>query len=107
MSAYFHSKNALVPLTSNHPGIQNDVVDELVMSVLNARSIPDLTAAQRALDRVLLWNFYFIPVNAIEGPRVLYWDKFSRPDMSLRTGVMTGRWWYDESKATALENARQ
>jgi microcin C transport system substrate-binding protein len=104
--AYFHSKNALVPLTSNHAGIQNDAVDEMVMRVLNARSIPDLTAAQRALDRILLWNFYLIPVNAIEGPRVLYWDKFGRPpfDAELRTGFPE-TWWYDEAKASRIDSA--
>ena len=101
--AYFHSKNARVPLGSNRSGIQNAAVDEMVMRVLNARSREALTAAQRALDRILLWNFYQIPIISIEGPRVLYWDKFGRPpiDAEFRTGFPE-TWWYDEAKAARI-----
>ena len=101
--AYFHSKNARVPLGSNRSGIQNAAVDEMVMRVLNARSREALTAAQRALDRILLWNFYQIPIISIEGPRVLYWDKFGRPpiDAEFRTGFPE-TWWYDQEKAARI-----
>ena len=101
--AYFHSRNARVPLGSNRSGIQHAAVDEMVMRVLNARSREELTAAQRALDRILLWNFYQIPIISIEGPRVLYWDKFGRPpiDAEFRTGFPE-TWWYDEAKAARI-----
>ena len=66
--SYFHSGSIDRPLTANRPGIDLPVVDDLVMRVLNARSLPELTAAQRALDRVLLWNFYMIPLIGLEGP---------------------------------------
>ncbi len=101
--AYFHSRNAQMPLGSNHAGIQHDAVDAMVIRVLNARSREELTAAQRALDRILLWNFYLIPLISIEGPRVLYWDKFGRPpyDAEFRTGF-PDTWWYDETKAARI-----
>ena len=104
--AHFHSNNALVPHTSNRPGIQNDAVDTIVTRVLNARSRKELTAAQKALDRILLWNFYSIPLIAIEGPRVLYWDKFGRPpiDAEFRTSFPDA-WWYDEVKAGRINRA--
>ena len=71
---------------------------------LNARSLADLTAAQRALDRILLWHFYTIPLVAVEGLRVVYWDKFGRPqtDAEYRTGF-PDTWWYDEAKAARIE----
>ena len=101
--SYFHSRNARLPLGSNRSGIQHAAVDEMVMRVLNARSREELTAAQRALDRILLWNFYQIPIIAIEGPRVLYWDKFGRPpiDAEFRTGFPE-TWWYDKDKAARI-----
>ena len=101
--AYFHSRNAQMPLGSNHAGIQHDAVDAMVIRVLNARSREELTAAQRALDRILLWNFYLIPLISIEGPRVVYWDKFGRPpyDAEFRTGF-PDTWWYDETKAARI-----
>ena len=101
--SYWHSSNAMLPLTRNLSGVQSEAVDELIMHVLNARSREVLTAAQRALDRVLLWNFLTIPLVAVEGPRVIYWDKFGRPpkDAEFRTSF-TSAWWYDEAKAARI-----
>jgi len=91
----------------NLAGIKDPVVDELIELLVMSESREQLNVRTRALDRVLLWGFYVIPQWHIRADRVLYWDKFSRPDSPVRTGVMTGRWWYDETKAAALEHARQ
>jgi microcin C transport system substrate-binding protein len=91
----------------NLAGIKDPVVDELIELLVMSESRAQLNVRTRALDRVLLWGFYVIPQWHIRADRVLYWDKFSRPDSPVRTGVMTGRWWYDETKAAALEYARQ
>ena len=105
--AHFHSNNALVPHTSNRAGIQNDAVDAMITAVLNAQTQTQLIAAQKALDRILLWNFYIIPLIAIEGPRVVYWDKFGRPpiDAEYRT-AFPDTWWYDNKKAERIDLAR-
>tara|TARA_Y100000588_G_scaffold314097_1_gene341567 strand:- start:864 stop:2750 length:1887 start_codon:yes stop_codon:yes gene_type:complete len=91
----------------NLAGIKDTVVDELIELLVMSNSREELNIRTRALDRVLLWGFYVIPQWHIRADRILYWDKFSRPDEALRTGVMTGRWWYNEYKAKALEGARQ
>ena len=93
----------MLPLTRNLSGIRSEAVDELIMHVLNARSREVLTAAQRALDRVLLWNFLTIPLVAVEDPKVIYWDKFGRPpnDAQFRTSF-TSAWWYDEAEAARI-----
>jgi microcin C transport system substrate-binding protein len=75
----------------------------LIEHLVKSESREQLNTRTHALDRVLLWGFYVIPQWHIRSDRVLYWDKFSRPDTSVRTGVMTGRWWYDETKAAALQ----
>ena len=101
--SYFHSGSIDHALTANRPGIALPAVDDLVMRVLNARSREELTAAQRALDRVLLWSFYMIPLIGVEGPRVVYWDKFGRPpfDAEFRTSFPDA-WWYHAEKAARL-----
>ena len=51
-----------------------------------AQAAPTLEAATavcRALDRVLLWGFYQIPLNMPEEERFLYWDRFGRADESV------------------------
>ena len=73
---------------TNAAGIAHPAVDALLEKVLGARSLDELTTAAHALDRVLLWNYYHIPLQGISGPRVVYWDKFGRPgeDPPFRTG---------------------
>ena len=93
----------MLPRTRNLSGIESEAVDEMIMRVLNARTREDLTAAQRALDRVLLWNFLTIPLIAVEGPKVVYWNKFGRPaaDAEFRTSFPSA-WWYDEVRAARI-----
>jgi microcin C transport system substrate-binding protein len=82
-------------------------VDELIELILQSESRQQLNQRTRALDRVLLWGHYVVPHWHIRADRVLYWDKFGRPAEPVRTGVMTSRWWFDEARAQALQQARQ
>lgn len=104
--SYWHSSNALLPQTRNLSGIQSAAADEMIMRTLNAGSREELTAAMKALDRVLLWNFDMIPLISVEGARILYWDKFGRPlrDAEFRTGFPEV-WWYDDAKASRISVA--
>ena len=97
-----HSASASSALT-NAPGIAHPAVDKLLEDVLGARSLDDLTTAAHALDRVLLWNYYYVPLVGMSGPRVVYWDKFGRPaeDPPFRTGFPDA-WWWDEGKARRI-----
>ena len=91
----------------NLAGIKDPVVDELIELLVKSDSREQLNIRTRALDRVLLWGHYVVPHWHIRADRVLYWDKFSRPTIPVRSGVMRSRWWYDAQKAAALEQARQ
>ncbi len=51
----------------------------MLTRLLNANSIEELRAAGKALDRILLWDFDMILLKTVEGPSVVYWDKFGRP----------------------------
>jgi len=81
------------------------VVDELVDRLVSAQSRNELNDVARALDRVLLFGFYVIPNWHIPADRVLYWDKFGRPDKMVKSGVLTSRWWFDDKRAARLKQA--
>ena len=91
----------------NLAGVRDPVVDELIGLMLRSDSREQLNQRTRALDRVLSWGHYVVPHWHIRADRVLYWDKFGRPDIPVRTGVMTDRWWFDAERASALEKERQ
>ncbi len=91
----------------NTIGIKNPAIDKLVDKIVFAPSRDELVAATRALDRVLLWNYYVIPTWHLAAERVAYWDKFGRPAKlpSQQPGFLRV-WWLDPAKEAALATAR-
>ena len=90
----------------NLMGIKDPAIDELVEIVIAAPTREDLVTRVRALDRVLNWGFYLVPHWYISADRLLYWDRFGRPEISPSEGVALNTWWYDPEKAARLEKAR-
>jgi len=90
----------------NLAGIQSPAVDELIELVIAASSREELITRVRALDRVLLWGFYMIPHFYIAADRLLYWDRFGRPEVVPTEGLAIDTWWFDEAKAKRLDAAR-
>ena len=56
-------------------------LDALVESALDATDLDQFVASVRALDRVLLWNYYQFPLDARGDDRIVYWNKFGRPEL--------------------------
>jgi microcin C transport system substrate-binding protein len=84
--------------------VRNPVIDSLIDSINSATTAEDLYAATRALDRVLMWNFYFIPMGSQPGFRLVYWDKFGEiRDDKLNRIPFIDVWWFDEEKAQRVE----
>ncbi len=93
--------------TSNTAGIKNPAIDKLIDKIVFAKSREDLVAATRALDRVLLWNFYVVPQWHYPYERIAHWDVFSRPEKTpSQTSAMLQTWWFDAEKQKALAAAR-
>jgi len=84
-------------------GIRHPVVDELIESVIAAPDRKSLVARTRALDRVLLWQHYVIPNWHIPMHRIVYWNKFDRPETPPRYGLGFYTWWVDADKAAKLK----
>ena len=101
---WFGSAAASHDYGQNWARIRSPVVDSLIESVIGAKSADELYAATRALDRVLLWSFYFIPLGSQPGFRLVHWDKFGevRNDRLNRIPFVDA-WWWDETKAQRVE----
>ena len=106
MRRTYTSQWADKPNQTNLPGISNPVVDLLVEKVLRAKTEAEMNTAGKALDRVLLWNFYVIPEGCPLGRHPVYWDRFGHPPMGREHMNWTGfpqLWWFDEEKNARVE----
>ncbi len=98
---YWGSQAADAPGSLNIIGIKNPAVDALIDRVIFAKSREELVAATRALDRVLLWNFYVVPQWSYPFTRTARWDRFGRPatlPYYSEPGFPT-IWWWDAERA--------
>ncbi len=77
---YWYSSSADRFGSRNLIGIKNPVVDQLVDKVIYAGTQEELTAACKALDRVLWYGYYVVPNWYVARHRVSYWNKFNRPE---------------------------
>lgn len=100
---FWSSRAADTPGSRNLMGIRNPVVDELVERVVFAADREELVAATRALDRVLLWEFYVVPQWHNPEIWLAWWNKFGMPPTQpAYVGVDIESWWIDAEKAAAL-----
>ncbi|MDU4431613.1 MAG: extracellular solute-binding protein [Pluralibacter gergoviae] len=94
----------------NGPGVQSPVIDSLLAQMIRNegnKPKPKLLPLARALDRVLTWNYYQLPMWYMATDRVAYWDKFSRPAVRPVYTLGFDNWWYDASKAAKLPADRR
>jgi len=91
------------PGSRNTIGIKNPAVDALIEKIIFATDREMLVAATRALDRVLLWNFYVVPQFTYGFQRYARWDRFSHAELpKYAISGFPMLWWYDEAKAAAI-----
>ncbi|HXN89285.1 MAG TPA: extracellular solute-binding protein [Methylocella sp.] len=101
---FWGSQTADQPGSRNTIGIKNPAIDALIDKVIFAKDRANLVAATKALDRVLLWNFYVVPQFTYGFSRYARWDRFSHADPLPkygRSGLPT-LWWYDADKAARI-----
>jgi microcin C transport system substrate-binding protein len=89
----------------NFVGIKNPAVDKLINKIIFAKDRDELVAACRALDRVLLWNHYVVPMWNIPYERVAYWNRFGRPEKLPDHSIgFPAIWWWDADKAGKVKS---
>lgn len=84
----------------NMSGIKNPIVDELINKIIFADGRDELKALTHALDRVLLWNYYYIPQWHSPEDWVAWWDKFYFVDnQPTYVGTDFQSWWIKQDEA--------
>ncbi len=87
-------------------GIKNYAVDGLIDSLINAKDRQELITVTKALDRVLLWNYYVIPQWHISSYRVLYWNFFDQPKIKPKYSLGFDTWWVNNNKFEQVRTNR-
>lgn len=98
---YWSCEAAKQPARWNYPGICDPAVDALAAGIANAKDRDDLVAHARALDRVLTWNYYTIPLYYAGKDFAAYRSFMRRPDETPLYGTVMESWWADPVAASA------
>ena len=117
LQSYFGSGTADLELGGNMAGLRDPIVDALIVKAEHmGGTLEEAMTACRALDRVLLWGFYHIPLNIPDKERFVRWDKFARPkhEAVAKYEYLVGSsvrildsWWIDPDRAGRLILARR
>ncbi|MCJ8350353.1 extracellular solute-binding protein [Moritella sp.] len=92
------SEFAGVASSYNISGIQDPAVDNLVEGLVQSDSYVDTQAYGRALDRVLKWNYYYLPLWARNFQLVAYQHYIEKPLQAPKYGYEVEFWWDERSK---------
>jgi microcin C transport system substrate-binding protein len=88
----------------NSAGIMDAAVDAVINNVITAKDRKTLVAACRALDRVLMWNHFVVPMWFVPGERLAYWKRVAHaeplPGYALGYPAI---WWFDEKAAAEIK----
>lgn len=92
----------------NSARLKDPLVDHFVKAIVaHQGDKAALLPLGQALDRILLWNAYMIPMWYNAEDRMAYWDKFSHPAVKPAFASGLESWWYDVNKAARLPAERR
>jgi len=86
----------------NYSGVDSPVVDALIEKLISAKTREELTTAIHALDRVLLWGHYVIPLYHSNTDRIAYWNFLEYPEKIPLYGIVIESWWINKEKAQKI-----
>lgn len=99
----FASIEADKEYSSNWSNIRDPAIDSLIEAIKVATTWEDYVAAIRAFDRVMLFNYYWVPSMSNTRRALAYWDKFGIPEHGpLGRLTFIDNWWWDEDKAAKV-----
>ncbi|MEE1924978.1 extracellular solute-binding protein [Pseudomonas sp. 148P] len=101
--SYFGSASANDPGSNNFMALKNPAVDSLIDGLVRASTQADMQRHAHALDRVLQWNYYWIPNYYPPGTSSVWWNRFGLPRVPAANDPALDTWW--EVSPTALTNA--
>lgn len=102
--SYFGSAAATDPGSNNYMALQDPAVDSLIDGLIKAASPADMLRHAHALDRVLQWNYYWIPNYYPPGASTVWWNRFGIPRVQANNDPALDTWW--EVSPTPLTTAQ-
>ena len=99
---YFGSAAANDPGANNYMVLKNPAVDSLIDGLVKATTQGDMLRHAHALDRVLQWNYYWIPNYYPPGSSTVWWNRFGIPKVQASNDEAIESWW--EISTTPLTN---
>ncbi|MCO7504466.1 MULTISPECIES: extracellular solute-binding protein [unclassified Pseudomonas] len=102
--SYFGSAAATDPGSNNYMALQDPAVDSLIDGLVKAASPADMLRHAHALDRVLQWNYYWIPNYYPPGASTVWWNRFGIPKVQASNDPALDTWW--EVSPTPLTTAQ-
>lgn len=90
----------------NPAGLASPLVDKIIDISLETTNAQDRDVALMALDRVLRYERFMVPVWYNDASWVAYWDMFEHPaELPTYSLGLLDFWWYNADKAAALKAA--
>jgi peptide/nickel transport system substrate-binding protein/microcin C transport system substrate-binding protein len=114
LASSFGSQSADEPGNNNFRGVKSRALDHLIKALGDATTIEELRTASRALDRVVMWNFWQIPQVYVSEEQFSYWNRFGIPAVQAKYFVVDSypsassapwplwTWWMKSANAAAV-----
>jgi len=97
---YWLSDNADLEGTRNMMGVKSDALDAMLDRIMIAKSLDELNAVTRAMDRILTAGRYVIPIYHDGPSRIAHKRSLKKPQTPPiygdRIGYFPDVWWYEE-----------
>ena len=77
----------------NYMGVKSAAVDAMIAALLKAQTRPEVVAAVRALDRVLMSGHYVVPLFHVPEQWLARWTYIERPATTSLHGYLPETWW--------------
>jgi peptide/nickel transport system substrate-binding protein len=95
---YWSSNNAELEGTRNMMGVKSDALDAMLDRIMTAKSLDELNAITRAMDRILTAGRFVIPIYHDGPSRIAHKSTLKRPENTPiygdRIGYFPDVWWH-------------
>lgn len=82
----------------NYAGVQSPAADAAIAALVAAKTRGELTAAARALDRVVMAGHYVVPLFHVPAQWVATWSHIRMPPRHPSTGIDVESWWREPGR---------
>ncbi len=93
---YYGCKAADEPARWNFPGICNPAIDDIASKIATSTSRESLVAHIHALDRILTWGRYMVPLYYGGADYFSYSSSIKHPETIPIYGAVLETWWMDQ-----------